>query len=39
MDGEEQSAVVAHYRSFHQLEAVMQKAEIDRIKRQQKGKS
>jgi hypothetical protein len=38
MDGEEQSAAVAHYRTHHQLEAVMADIEMKRAKAQQSKK-
>lgn len=37
MDGEEQSAAVAHYRSSHYLEAVLQDDMTKRAKRNAKG--
>lgn len=38
LDGVEQSKVVAQFRCHHQLEAVVQKAEMDKIKNRPKAK-
>jgi hypothetical protein len=39
LDGDEQSEIVAHYRVYHQMEAVIQKVEADKLKNRPKGRS
>lgn len=36
-DGDEQSAIVAHYRTHHQIEAVLAAAEAKKMKQQRKS--